>query len=147
MIESVEQVPAGSVLIDLGGSEIFHFSICGISSVYVKGGVEFNCHGWFAVPNIQELHNHIADVVLQKETLGSLEFRFLRKEIGLTINEAGILFDVGADKIAKWEDGEGFAPAGIDGLIRSAYNGFRRTGYIHNLKALRSLLKERMKAA
>jgi len=59
------------------------------------------------IPKMERLHDAIAYDLLNKKTLWSgREFRFLRKWVGLTVEELGsALGQVSRDTVSKWERG------------------------------------------
>lgn len=86
---------------------------------------------------VQDIHHEIADRILAKcgtGTLGAAQFRFLRKEIGLTVNELCAELGLDSENVKAWENETAFAPMGTDNIV-DLYKDYRKVGFIEFIAA------------
>lgn len=116
------------IVIEAGEGSLWRYSACGLGNIVVRGGITENKEfgGWFKFDDLIELHNKIADAVLELPMTGTY-FRFIRKEMFLTAEEAASLCGVEVSVVDRWEDG-GFTNMQCETAIREAYSEYRRTG-------------------
>lgn len=92
-----------------GRKENYHYSECGLSSVFLKNIVVFHCDCGVVVPVIPaaaRLHRRIVLDILKKPTLLSgEEIRFLRKMANFNSTELARVMGVHPVSITRWERG------------------------------------------
>lgn len=91
-----------------GVRENYHYTECGLNSVYLKKILVFHCECGAIVPEIPQiavLHRSIMLEVLKKTTLLSgQEIRFLRKMAGFNAVELARFMGVHPVTVSKWEN-------------------------------------------
>lgn len=98
----------------------------GISHLYLKGITVYRCRKCGAeypeFPNPRRLHRGIADWLTQKLfPLTGPEFRFVRKQMGLSTRELAEIMGVRRESVTRWEtEAEPIGPTS-DRLIRLIY--------------------------
>lgn len=102
----------------------FHYTFCGLDNIWLIKGVVINQDGSYSIPFLDELHDCIAlTLVTKAQKLTGKEFRFIRKELGLTQKDISDEFGLDVQTVARWEKGEtkgaSFNPA--DRLIRMLF--------------------------
>ncbi len=135
------KLPNGATVIDCGGDYIWSYSASGIPNVFVKGGLKAmdGLEGYFQFANLTGLHDAIADHFLAIEApLKADVFRFIRKEMLLTVEEAADLVDAPRNVIAAWEDGRGFSNGHPEQRLREIYSEWRKSRVRPSLKAVRA---------
>lgn len=131
-------LPKEAILIVMGEDRdpLWRYPGCCLPNVYIRGGINIVSE-WIEFHDLQGMHNAIADKVLSAPLNGA-SFRFLRKELLLTVGEIAHLTNVDSTKLAAWENGGGFAiPAAEEGL-RRYYKVWRDTRVrpsVHNTAA------------
>jgi transcriptional regulator with XRE-family HTH domain len=105
-------------------AEPYHYMESGLDSIFLLNGVseaETDYGPMVHVENINGLHRAIGLHIVEKdEPICGPEFRFLRKQMGLTQSELAKDFDVSDQTIANYEKGKtGLGPA--DTLMRMYY--------------------------
>ncbi|MEM7243457.1 MAG: hypothetical protein AAF429_14850 [Pseudomonadota bacterium] len=110
---SEQELPVGSILVECGGSDVYHFPFCGLDYVYIKGGIVEESGGsykdWFYFSNLEGLFDQILDhVISSSDRRGDSEFTFLRKFLGLTIEELARVPGADFEVLTKWSKGKGF---------------------------------------
>lgn len=109
------------IKVDDDGS-VWKYVLSGLPNLWVKGGIQYGADGYtFYFENIQAIHEKICDYVLSRSAFSSAEFRFLRKEIGLTIDEFSLLAGADSEAVAQWEMEKGFAVETAEVRIREHY--------------------------
>jgi len=98
----------------------------GIPDLWLKGITTYRCRKCGAelpeFPNPRRLHRGIADWLTQKIfPLTGPEFRFLRKQMGLSTRELAEIMGVYRETVSRWETGGEPIGATSDRLIRLAY--------------------------
>lgn len=117
---------------------MYHYTECGLDSVYLKNGYEVaevdgeECVG---IQDIEGLHQAIGHCLVSKsELLEPREFRFLRIEMGLSQAALGDLFGCEGQTIARYEKGQSPTPKSTDTLIRAIYLEYlNEESNVHNL--------------
>jgi DNA-binding transcriptional regulator YiaG len=137
-----KSLPDNHLLIEAGEGEIFHYTVSGLDFVYVRGMVEEHptMPGWFRLKKLQEVNAQISDYILAQESMPATHFRFLRKEVGLSIVQICVELGLVVEAVDAWENGDGFMPTGVEGIC-AVYRKFRSLGYAafvqsHSAKAL-----------
>jgi transcriptional regulator with XRE-family HTH domain len=102
----------------------FHYTASGLKDIYLLNGVteEVTDYGKMVhIKNINGLHRAIGLHIIEKdEPMNGAEFRFLRKEMGLTQAELGESLQVSDQTIANYEKGNtAIGPA--ESSVRAAY--------------------------
>lgn len=86
---------------------LYHYKESGLDNVCLEGVTVFKCergHKLVHIPHIEMLHDAIAYNTLKKPPLlTAKEFRFLRKWIGLTMNELARELEVSRNTIHRCE--------------------------------------------
>jgi YgiT-type zinc finger domain-containing protein len=86
----------------------YHYKESGLNTVYLIGVNVYKCecgHKLVSIPVIEKLHDAIAYDLLKKASLlTAKEFRFLRKWIGLTINDLAATLGVARITISRCEN-------------------------------------------
>ncbi|MEW6387814.1 MAG: type II TA system antitoxin MqsA family protein [Thermodesulfobacteriota bacterium] len=102
-----------------------HYTESGLQNVWLKGVEIFECEcgeNFAFIPCARELHNLIAEILLQKEDqLSGREIRFLRKHMGLKAKDFAKQIGVMNVTVSRWEREEIIPPKTIDRLIRYFY--------------------------
>jgi len=89
----------------------YHYRESGLDNLYLENiAIVHKCvcgQQFTEIPQVERLHDAIAYDLLNKKALWSgREFRFLRKWVGLTVEELGsALGQVSRDTVSKWERG------------------------------------------
>jgi DNA-binding XRE family transcriptional regulator len=100
---------------------LYHYKESGLDHVCLQGVTVFTCgrgHTLVHIPHIEMLHDAIAYNILRKPPLlTSNEFRFLRKWIGLTMNELAHALGVSRNTIHRCEN-KGEITRPYDHLLR-----------------------------
>jgi putative transcriptional regulator len=91
-------------------SGVYHYETCGLDNVYLTGGVFINDidgEECISIAGVEGLHKIIAENLIAKEgPLTNKEFRFLRKELGLSQEELAGKFGRDVQTIANYEKGK-----------------------------------------
>ena len=91
-----------------GHRENYHYTECGLQSVYLKNILVFHCRCGeiiARIPNMAWLHRAITFCLIKKETLLSgEEIKFLRKMAGLNGVELAKALGVHKATLSKWEN-------------------------------------------
>ena len=102
--------------------ENYHYTECGLNSVYLKNILVFHCACGAVVPeipSIASLHREIVLCVLKKTSLLSgEEIRFLRKMAGFNAVELARFMGVHPVTVSKWETGTSNIGASNDRVLR-----------------------------
>lgn len=104
---------------------MFHYVDCGLLNVWLSNGyksIETPYGSATAIENVAGLHRAIgAQLAREKKHLIGREFRFLRKELGLSQEMLGALMGyTDGQQIAKWEKATR-VPKLQDGVLRKLY--------------------------
>ncbi len=89
----------------------YHYRESGLDNLYLENmAIVHKCvcgQQFTEIPKMERLHDAIAYDLLNKKALWSgREFRFLRKWVGLTVEELGsALGQVSRDTVSRWERG------------------------------------------
>lgn len=97
--------------------------------------------GWYWVSKVEEVHHQIGTQVLATcqaagSEIGAAYFRFMRKEMGLTIEEVCCELGLDGGHVEAWEAGRGFATAGVRGIL-ALFLEYRELGYVEFRKQRR----------
>ncbi|HKJ10468.1 MAG TPA: helix-turn-helix domain-containing protein [Gammaproteobacteria bacterium] len=103
---------------------MYHYTGCGLRNVYLKNGykVRETAYGkTVAVEDLDGLHQAIAcDLINYKPKLTGTEFRFLRKELGMSQKRLAELLSSTEQSVSLWER-KGSVPKWADRMIRLLY--------------------------
>ena len=102
--------------------EPYHYRACGLDDVYLLNGfsVEETAYGsGVAIHNVDDLHRAIAwHLIVEKRSLTPREFRFLRKQAGLTQERVAAKLSVDVQTIARSEKEQTSIPGAVDAVMR-----------------------------
>jgi putative zinc finger/helix-turn-helix YgiT family protein len=127
----------------------------GIPNLWLRGITVYRCRKCGAelpeFPNSRGLHRGIADWLTQKLfPLIGPEFRFLRKQMGLSTRELAEIMGVYRESVTRWETGAERIGAQSDRLIRLVYGvwctleGEKLPPHLHRIRdALTSIQRKR----
>lgn len=103
---------------------MYHYAECGLRNVWLANGyrtLETEYGSATSIEDVDGLHRAIgARLARHKPKLTGSEFRFLRKELGLSQAKFGQSFDLEAQSVALWER-KGRVPTWADRIIRQLY--------------------------
>lgn len=103
---------------------MFHYTSCGLRNIWLVNGYDERETAYgnaVAIRDLEGLHHAIARrLIADKPRLSGAEFRFLRKELGLS--QAGIAKMLGHEEqtISLWER-KGQVPVWADRFLRALY--------------------------
>ena len=104
--------------------EKYHYTACGIDDVYIEGvktSVDHEGQETISIPSICRVHREIARQILTQEyKMSGKELRFIRTELGNTIDEMAAILSCRPATIEKWESGEASIKTVSEKLIRCA---------------------------
>lgn len=101
----------------------YHYTESGLKNIYLINGFEVHKTPYgeaVSVQDVEGLHRVISLNLCTKKHLTGTEFRFLRKEMGLSQNGLGQTLGVTDQAIAKWEK-TGKVPKTADRFVRLLY--------------------------
>ena len=105
-------------------TKLYHYTESGLSNVWLANGFELQKTEYgkgVAIADVKGLHRIIAKYLVDnKARLTGNEFRFLRKELGLSQAKLAKLWGYDAQTIALWEKGKRI-PVIADRFIRAYY--------------------------
>ncbi|MCL2296971.1 MAG: helix-turn-helix domain-containing protein [Proteobacteria bacterium] len=102
---------------------MYHYTESGLRNIWLANGyreIDTPDGIAFAIEDIESLHKAVGRHLLSKKKLTGTEFRFLRKELGLSQTIAGQYLGVSDQTVAKWEK-EGRISAPAERLMRLLY--------------------------
>ena len=104
----------------------YHYSECGLESVYLEGIEVCKCRGcgekFASIPNVPDLHSRIGqDLLRKKSLLNGAEIRFLRKNLGLSAKKFSKYLSVNNATLSRWENDKQELSVAHDRLIRLVY--------------------------
>ena len=102
---------------------MYHYLESGLRNIWLENGfreIDTPEGKALAVDNVEGLHRAIGSTLLAKAKLTGAEFRFLRKELGLSQANAGSLLGVSTQSVALWEK-HGRLPGPAERLMRVIY--------------------------
>ncbi len=103
----------------------FHYTACGLDNVWLLSGYERETTSYgdgVSIRHMDHLHEMIArGLITEKKTLSGKEFRFLRKEMGLSQLELAKRMRMSDQQLARWEKAESELPGPADLLVRVLY--------------------------
>lgn len=92
---------------------LFHYKASGLSKVFLRGVTVEKCSNEecgeeeVSIPNIEELHNLLSDIVAKQETkLAPEEIRFLRTHLGFSGVDIARRMSVTPETVSRWENGK-----------------------------------------
>lgn len=101
---------------------MYHYKDCGLRGVWLANGfrtISTDYGQATSIADVEGLHRAIArTIAIEKPRLSGGEFRFLRKELGLTQSALAEWFGNEPQTIALWERGRKRVPQWADRLIR-----------------------------
>lgn len=139
---------------------MFEYIESGLRGVWLKNGFKITRTAYgdaTAIQDVEGLHRTIARaLIVQGARLSGPEFRFLRKELGLTQAALAGLLGNEEQTVALWERGRQRVPKWADGLLRKlvleTQNGnetlldlMRRVAEHHDAGAARRVFRESRK--
>ncbi len=101
----------------------YHYTESGLKSIYLLNGyevVETPYGKATSIVDVEGLHKLIGSSLCRKKHLTGAEFRFIRKEMGLSQSGLGKTLGVTDQALAKWEK-TGRVPKTADRFIRLLY--------------------------
>lgn len=101
----------------------YHYTESGLNNIYLLNGFEVVDTPYgiaTSVEDVEGLHKLIGSHLCMKQKLTGEEFRFLRKEMGLSQSGLGKILGVTDQALAKWEK-NGRVPLTADRFIRLLY--------------------------
>ncbi len=101
----------------------YHYTESGLKNIYLLNGyevVETPYGKATSVVDVGDLHKLIGSNLCRKKHLTGTEFRFIRKEMGLSQSGLGKTLGVTDQALAKWEK-TGRVPKTADRFIRLLY--------------------------
>jgi hypothetical protein len=117
---------ANDRVIPIGDGPVWKYALSGLSNLWIGGGISFAEDGCtFSFSDIQHIHNLICDDILSQQTICGAEFRFLRKEMQLTLEEFSSLSGLDLLRLDSWEKQDGFAVDGAEAAMRRLYASWR----------------------
>lgn len=129
-------------------SEYYHYKDSGLSNIFLKNGFEIRKTSYgdaVSIIDVEGLHFQIAVQLVQtKPHLTGPEFRFIRKELGLSQSKLAHIFGNNEQSIALWEK-HGRVPKWADRLIRHVYSETKlgkNEKYIELVEKLNALDRE-----
>jgi DNA-binding transcriptional regulator YiaG len=106
---------------------MYHYTECGLRNVWLVNGYRIHDTSYgkgVSVENMDQLHRVIAMLLItRKPALTGAEFRFLRKELGLSQAKLASLIGNNAQSVALWEK-RGRIPKWADRFIRAIYREY-----------------------
>ncbi len=103
---------------------MYHYTECGLRNVWLSNGyrsLKTEYGKATSIENVEGLHRVIGEQLAKnKAKLSGAEFRFLRKELGLSQASFGKSFDLEGQTVALWEK-KGRVPTWADRMIRLMY--------------------------
>jgi putative transcriptional regulator len=103
---------------------MFHYTSCGLQNVWLANGYRRRRtpHGEaVAIENVEGLHKAIAGLLVsRKPRLSGAEFRYLRKELGLSQAKLAHVLGNDAQSVALWEK-RGRVPKWADRFLRAVW--------------------------
>lgn len=101
--------------------EPLHYPECGLDEVYLNSGYSYDNDGNVVIDDIDGLFEAIGKwVANQPRSLAPREIRFLRKQVGLSQGQLGLMLGCDAQSVARWEKGQSTnGPA--DRMLRTIY--------------------------
>lgn len=104
---------------------MYHYTECGLRNVYLANGfrkIDTDYGEAVSIENVEGLHRAIGEALAKhKPHLTGAEFRFLRKELGLSQAKFGQPLGYEAQSIALWERSKTKLPKWADRMIRQLY--------------------------
>lgn len=104
---------------------MYHYKEIGLRNVWLANGYHSINTGYgkaTAIEDVEGLHQAIGkSLATIKPRLTGTEFRFLRKEIGLSQAKFGQVLGIQAQTVALWERGKQRVPKWADRMIRLLY--------------------------
>jgi len=101
----------------------YHYTESGLKSIYLLNGyevIETPYGKATSIVDVEGLHKLISSSLCRKKHLTGTEFRFIRKEMGLSQSGLGKTLGVTDQALAKWEK-TGRVPKTADRFIRLLY--------------------------
>ena len=101
----------------------YHYTESGLKNIYLLNGyevVETPYGKATSIVDVEGLHKLIGSYLCKKTHLSGTEFRFIRKEMGLSQSGLGKTLGVTDQALAKWEK-TGRVPKTADRFIRLLY--------------------------
>ncbi len=103
---------------------MYHYTDSGLANVWLVNGFRTITSAYgraTSIEDVQGLHRSIGrKLALEKPRLTGREFRFLRKELGLSQAALAELFGNSEQAVAKWEKGAR-PPTWADRVLRQVY--------------------------
>lgn len=131
-----ESPSSADTIISVGRGQIWKYALSGIPNLWVEGGIFFEEEGYSCkFHNIQQIHDKICDHILSQPVISAEEFRFLRKEIQLTVSEFAEQSRLPLTALQEWESGDGFAVHNAETTIRQFYSAWRKRQPLPKIRA------------
>jgi len=88
-------------------NEIYHYTECGLNNQFLINGFEFVETEYgpsVFINNVEGLHYEIARSIAEAQPhISGKEFKFIRKQMGLTQKKIGEIYGCDAQTVARWE--------------------------------------------
>ncbi len=104
---------------------MYHYTESGLTNVWLLNGFNIrktDAGEFVSFTDADELHRVIGRALTRKPRLTGAEFRYLRKELGLSQNKLGEMIGASEESISLWER-KGRISKGYDQLMRFLYLG------------------------
>lgn len=102
----------------------YHYKECGLNNIWLKNG--FDVHeteygSGVAIHDVEKLHAAIGRDLCGRPRLDGKEFRFLRRELGLSQKHLGELIGVEEQTISLWEREQQPVPLPSEIMLRTLF--------------------------
>lgn len=101
----------------------YHYTECGLRNVWLEGGYRIRRTPYgetVSIVALDELHVAIGRTLAEKSHLTGAEFRFLRKELGISQRALAGMVGGSEQTVSLWER-RGRIPQSADRLLRAMY--------------------------
>lgn len=120
-----------------------HYTQCGLDDIYLLNGFEHGAYKgkpWVSVTDMDGLYRAIGlNLVHARKSLSPKEWRFLRKQLGMTQAELGAELDLSSQQVARYEKGESEVSGPAELVLRILFLLSAHEGRAHEA-VLRGLL-------
>ncbi len=126
----------------------YEYAESGLKNVVLKGITVHECKECGEVlpeiQNVKQVHNWIAEYLVKKQSpLTGQEFRFLRKQLGMSANELAEFLGVTPVTVSRWENGKESLGPQSDRLLRAFFitrpTGLRTARALNVFETLRTI--------
>lgn len=107
-------------------ANIYHYTECGLNNQYLLNGyedIDTDYGPSVLIHNVEGLHYSIARSIVEAQPhITGREFKFVRKQMGLTQQKVAKIFGCDVQTVARWEK-SGRVPRPADHFIRYLFLG------------------------